>query len=91
MYKKFFLKIILRFLFYFSYSWIIYLKNYGYAWDNGIHRLIGFINLKYISKTFSLYPVIEKKVPRVKNIPDIEDHPRHKFYGSILILYLLRL
>ena len=87
MYKKFFLKnyfaIFILFFLLFGSS---ILKNYGYAWDNGIHRLIGFINLKYISKTFSLYPVIEKKVPRVKNIPDIEDHPRHKFYGSILTL-----
>ena len=29
------------------------LKNYGYAWDDGLMRLTGFVNLKHIVKICS--------------------------------------
>ena len=38
---------------------ILNLKNYGYAWDDGLMRLTGFVNLKHIVKIF--VPEIEKK------------------------------
>lgn len=60
------------------------IKDYGFAWDNGIHRLMGFVNLKYISLTF--YPDLEKKFPRIKNIPDFNEHPTYNLYGTIFTL-----
>ena len=64
MFKKFLSKkYFLIFLFAFFLNGLSLVKNYGYAWDNGIHRLIGFVNLKYVSLMF--YPDLEKKFPRM--------------------------
>ena len=57
---------------------ILNLKNYGYAWDDGLMRLTGFVNLKHIVKKF--VPEIEKKYERLKKVPNLNDW-RDRYYG----------
>lgn len=84
MFKKILFKnYFLIFLIFFTLFGTFQVKNYGYAWDNGIHRVIGFVNLKYILNVFDLDKKIEEKFPRIKNVPNINDHPTYKLYGSI--------
>lgn len=78
--KKFFLIIILISL---SIN-ILNLKNYGYAWDAGLQRVTGFVNLKHIVKIF--VPEIEKKYERLKKIPDLNNW-RDKYYGPSFELF----
>ena len=78
--KKYFLIFLLAFFL----NGLSLVKDYGFSWDNGIHRLMGFVNLKYISLIF--YPDLEKKFPRSKNIPDFNEHPKYNLYGSIFTL-----
>ena len=54
------------------------LKNYGYAWDDGLMRLTGFVNLKHIVKIF--VPDIEKKYERLKKVSNLNDW-RDRYYG----------
>ena len=61
------------------------IKDYGYAWDDELMRLTGFVNLKYISKFFN--PEIEKKYKRSEKIPDLENW-RDKTYGSFFEVFL---
>ncbi|MDC1330607.1 glycosyltransferase family 39 protein [Pelagibacteraceae bacterium] len=85
MFKNVFTKnYFLIFIFFFLIFGSTLVKNYGFAWDNGIHRLMGFVNLKYIVKIFN--PNIEKEIPRIKNIPNYSDHPTYKLYGSLFTL-----
>tara|TARA_B100000787_G_scaffold167599_1_gene154698 strand:- start:84 stop:1664 length:1581 start_codon:yes stop_codon:yes gene_type:complete len=85
MYKKVFIKnYFLIFIIFFFIFGSTLVKNYGFAWDSGIQRLMGFVNLKYIVKIFN--PNIEKEIPRIKNIPNYDDHPTYKLYGSIFTL-----
>lgn len=85
MFKKFIIKkyFIIFLLAFFLYG-LTLVKNYGYGWDNGIHRLMGFVNLKYVSLIF--YPDLEKKFPRMQKIPNFNDHPTYNLYGSIFTL-----
>ena len=78
--KKFFLIIIIISL---SIN-ILNLKNYGYAWDSGLMRITGFVNLKHIVKMF--VPEIEKKYERLKKIPDLNNW-RDKYYGPSFELF----
>ena len=57
---------------------ILNLKNYGYAWDDGLMRLTGFVNLKHIVKIF--IPEIEKKYERLKKVSNLNDW-RDRYYG----------
>lgn len=78
--KKFFLVVILISL---SIN-ILNLKNYGYAWDAGLQRMTGFVNLKHIIKIF--VPEIEKKYERLKKVPDLNSW-RDRYYGPSFELF----
>jgi len=60
------------------------LKNYGYAWDDGLMRLTGFVNLKYLVKKF--YPNIENKFERLKKVPELNKW-RDRYYGPSFELF----
>ena len=63
---------------------ILNLKNYGYAWDDGLMRLTGFVNLKHIVKIF--IPEIEKKYERLKKVSNLNDW-RDRYYGPSFELF----
>ena len=63
---------------------ILNLKNYGYAWDDGLMRLTGFVNLKHIVKIF--VPEIEKKYERLKKVSNLNDW-RDRYYGPSFELF----
>lgn len=88
----------LIFIFFFIYGFNN-VKNYGVAYDEGGHRLVGIVNLKHIGqsllneKTYSEF--LEKrnypteKIDRLKNKEYEIDNFYNNFYGAIYPIFLL--